>query len=115
MVAKSGDAQAERRILTGNSAMLPFTPDQTRWWPSRASIFRTRVALLALGLALSALAAWGQELLPTPTEQKPNAGPIDDSVRTFLGKHCAECHGKEKVKGNFRLNRLGPDFTDKTN
>jgi hypothetical protein len=37
------------------------------------------------------------------------------NVRPFLVRHCFGCHGPEKVKGNLRLDRLAPDFTDDAN
>jgi cytochrome c553 len=38
------------------------------------------------------------------------AGPAADAdrVRPILAKHCQECHGAEKPKGNFRLSELDP-------
>src|SRR5262249_52917984 len=33
--------------------------------------------------------------------------------RPFLSQHCLGCHGAEKPKGNVRLDKLAPDFTDK--
>jgi mono/diheme cytochrome c family protein len=36
--------------------------------------------------------------------------PYTDWVRPFLEKHCQECHGAEKPKGEFRIDRLAPDF-----
>src|SRR5437764_10764728 len=39
----------------------------------------------------------------------------DTRVRPFLARHCLECHGGEKPKGDLRLDRLGPDFADEAN
>src|SRR5262245_60164345 len=44
-----------------------------------------------------------------------DARPYEDQVRPFLARHCRECHGVEKPKGNFRLDRLTPDFADEAN
>jgi len=47
------------------------------------------------------------------------AGPAPDDrtyteqVRPFLAKHCLECHGTEKPKGDLRLDLLAPDFAVK--
>jgi hypothetical protein len=41
-----------------------------------------------------------------------NAKPYDEHIRPFLVRHCLGCHGGEKPKGNFRLDRLAPDFAD---
>jgi mono/diheme cytochrome c family protein len=35
-----------------------------------------------------------------------------EQVRAFFARHCFECHGVEKPKGDFRLDRLSPDFAD---
>ena len=37
---------------------------------------------------------------------------FDEQVRPFLAKYCHECHGIEKAKGDFRLDRLAPDSAD---
>src|SRR5262245_12279163 len=50
---------------------------------------------------------------PAPTKEKPNASAkqFADQVRPFLVRHCMECHGgKEKPKGDFRLDDLTEDF-----
>jgi mono/diheme cytochrome c family protein len=39
----------------------------------------------------------------------------DDGVRLFLARNCLECHTGEKPKGNFRVDQLVTDFTDKAN
>jgi mono/diheme cytochrome c family protein len=63
------------------------------------------VLLLGAALALSAL---------RPALAEPSAAkPLDDKARGFFAKHCQECHGTEKPKGNFRLDRLSGDFADK--
>src|SRR5262249_15651031 len=40
---------------------------------------------------------------------------FDEQVRPFFAKHCQECHGGEKVKGDFRIDKLSADFADKAN
>ena len=35
-----------------------------------------------------------------------------EPVRAFLTKHCLECHGAEKPKGKFRVDKLSADFGD---
>ncbi|MDX1944005.1 MAG: DUF1592 domain-containing protein [Pirellulaceae bacterium] len=47
------------------------------------------------------------------------AAPVDDDaryfgdqIRTFLAKHCSECHSGEKPKGNLRLDNLTANFAD---
>ena len=47
----------------------------------------------------------------TPSES-PEARQYDEQVRPFLARHCQECHGGEKPKGDFRLDRLTSDFHD---
>jgi len=41
----------------------------------------------------------------------PDAKGVDARVRPFLTRHCLECHGPEKPKGNFRVDQLDPSFT----
>lgn len=43
------------------------------------------------------------------------ADPFADQVRPFLVKHCLECHGTTKPKGDLRLDKLTPDFADQAN
>jgi mono/diheme cytochrome c family protein len=42
----------------------------------------------------------------------PAGRRYEEQVRPFLVRHCGECHGKERPKGDFRLDRLSPDFAD---
>ena len=44
--------------------------------------------------------------------REPDARHYDDQVRPFFVRHCVECHGGEKPKGNFRIDLLAPAFTD---
>jgi hypothetical protein len=39
----------------------------------------------------------------------------DDSTRSFLARHCLECHGPEKSKGDLRLDKLSLDFAEAGN
>jgi mono/diheme cytochrome c family protein len=63
---------------------------------------------LALILAAPFAAAAGAE----PVPPGPDARQYDEQVRPFLARHCLECHGTDKPKGKFRLDRLSPDFAD---
>jgi mono/diheme cytochrome c family protein len=60
---------------------------------------------LALACVLLALPLSGAEPAPKP----------DDPVRAFLTTHCRACHSGEKPKGDFDLDKLGPDFENPTN
>jgi mono/diheme cytochrome c family protein len=51
-------------------------------------------------------------LLADPGDRGPDAKHDDGQVRPILARHCLECHGVEKPKGDFRLDRLSPDFAD---
>lgn len=44
----------------------------------------------------------------------PNAKVYDSLVRTFLVKHCLDCHGEGAVKERLRLDRLSPEFSAKS-
>jgi hypothetical protein len=69
---------------------------------------RAGTVCLACAFALAATPLWGQE----PSRDAPDAKRYDDQVRPFLVRHCLECHGAEKPKGDLRLDRLSPDFAD---
>src|SRR5882672_10931817 len=49
------------------------------------------------------------------THREAVPGHSDDKVRLFLARHCQECHGGEKPKGDFRVDHLATDFADKAN
>src|ERR1700722_11889215 len=57
------------------------------------------LALLALPLAASA-------------DPGADAKLFDEQVRPFLARHCVECHGKEKPKGDFGVETLTANFAD---
>jgi hypothetical protein len=42
-----------------------------------------------------------------------SAKQYSEQVRPFLVRHCLECHGTEKPKGDLRLDKLAIDFADK--
>ncbi|MGH7223252.1 MAG: DUF1592 domain-containing protein, partial [Gemmataceae bacterium] len=42
----------------------------------------------------------------------PDAKTYEAQVRSFLARYCLQCHGTEKAKGDLRLDRLAPDFSD---
>jgi cytochrome c553 len=54
-------------------------------------------------------------LSAAPGDRRADAKSSADSIRPFLVRHCLECHGTEKPKGDFRLDRLAPDFADGAN
>src|SRR5262245_58214871 len=75
---------------------------------------RAPEVLLACAFALVTLPVPGQESSRrAPGERGPDAGRYADQVRPFLVRHCLGCHGGEKPKGDFRLDRLAPDFADR--
>jgi mono/diheme cytochrome c family protein len=69
--------------------------------------FRHLSALCALLVILGPARA-------APTEPAADAKPFEEQFRPLLVKHCQGCHGGEKPKGDFRLDRLSADFADKT-
>jgi mono/diheme cytochrome c family protein len=74
---------------------------------------RALTATFVSALALLGLLVSGHHLLvATPGDNGSDARRYDDQVRPFLARHCQECHGGEKPKGDFRLDRLTPDFAD---
>jgi mono/diheme cytochrome c family protein len=66
---------------------------------------------LIAGLVLCGLLAIG----PTARTADPTPKTLDDPAGAFLKQHCQVCHAGEKPKGNFRLDSLTQDFTDKAN
>jgi cytochrome c553 len=62
------------------------------------------LALGSLGNGTNARADSGSE-----------AKPLDEPIRSFLAKYCADCHGAEKPKRNLRVDRLSADFANKAN
>jgi mono/diheme cytochrome c family protein len=62
--------------------------------------------------ALAALAFIGT----APARQvQHTAEPAETAIRPILDRHCLECHGTEKTKGKFRIDRLTADFADVNN
>jgi mono/diheme cytochrome c family protein len=47
-----------------------------------------------------------------PGGQPAETKPADATLKALLTKHCFECHGIDKPKGNLRLDRLAQDFSD---
>jgi len=54
---------------------------------------------------------WLLLLGSVPTEARQEAGSFEETVRPILARHCYECHGPQKSKGDLRLDRLGTDFS----
>jgi mono/diheme cytochrome c family protein len=71
-----------------------------------------RVVLLATALAMAEVPVSGRELLTPPAASKTATRPATEQVRAFLNQHCLECHGAEKPKGKFRVDKLSADFRD---
>jgi hypothetical protein len=45
-----------------------------------------------------------------PPRQTPGAREFEERIMPFLARHCRECHGTTKPKGDFRVDVLGPDL-----
>jgi mono/diheme cytochrome c family protein len=71
----------------------------------------TAAGLLVAAIGLGVLVATGTPARPAGPEPKST----DDPTSTFLARHCQACHSGEKPKGNFRIDRLTPDFADRAN
>ena len=69
-----------------------------------------RGCAVAASLVL-AVAQAGEVFAQTTPEKVPGGG---GQVRPFLARHCLECHGAEKSKGDLRLDRLSLDFADES-
>ena len=70
-----------------------------------------KAVLLAVPLLLLALSHARSAAEPP----LPVAPKLDEPVRAFLTTHCQECHSGEKPKGDFGLEKLGPDFDNTAN
>ncbi|HEY7424832.1 MAG TPA: DUF1592 domain-containing protein, partial [Gemmataceae bacterium] len=71
-----------------------------------------KAILLAVPLLLLTLPSARSRAEPPPEAvQKLD----DDPFRTFLTKHCQQCHSGKKPKGDFNLNNLAPDFDNAAN
>ncbi len=69
------------------------------------------MCVLTAGLVLAGLGVVG----PAPRVCGADAQPADDPARAFFARHCQSCHTGPKPRGNFRVDRLAPDFIDKAN
>lgn len=78
------------------------------------SLWRWRLVSLALLMALARVTAAGDESIGPPLALSDNQ-TYHKEIQPFLVRHCLECHGGEKPKGDFRLDRLAPDFADAAN
>src|SRR5437899_188721 len=65
-------------------------------------------SVLTLACAVVALLA----VVPASPGETQDAATrqYNEQIRPFLARHCLECHGTEKPKGDLRLDRLSPDF-----
>lgn len=79
-----------------------LTPKHTR---------KGRIPWIGLLTVISSLSAIGH----TPQIRAADAKPADDPIQLFFAQHCRSCHSGAKPKGDFRLDSLSPDFSDKAN
>jgi len=77
--------------------------------------FRNSMRFLQLTLAIALLLTVNAAGAGPEAKTGPDARHYDEQVRPFLVRHCQECHGGEKPKGDFRLGQLSPDFTGQAN
>ena len=45
----------------------------------------------------------------------PGGKPSNDAARLLLSQHCQKCHSGPKPKGDFQIESLSPDFSDRKN
>ncbi len=64
------------------------------------------VSLALLGVAVVAE--------PPATSPAGDSKHFVDKIQPLLARHCQNCHGPDKPKGNLRLDRLTPNFADAT-
>src|SRR5436190_23699401 len=71
----------------------------------------TWMSVLIAGIVFGSLGA-----IPSATQAAgSDAKPSDDPARLFFAQHCQGCHAGKKPKGDFRLESLSQDFTEKGN
>src|SRR5262245_33331332 len=99
------DAVTRRMPPNLPARRISSPPDTTRRGRCDAMNATRLTALLFLAIGARTIA----------TADPPPAKPADEPVRAFLATHCASCHGGEKPKRDFRVDRLVGDFTDKAN
>jgi mono/diheme cytochrome c family protein len=70
---------------------------------------RAMTLVLGLGLSILPSSAFAQE-----TAHKAEKVYFESKIRPLLVTHCYRCHSKdaEKLKGDFRMDRLSPEFAD---
>ncbi len=61
--------------------------------------------IVAAALVLAASAVAGND-------RPGDADRLGEQVRALLVRYCSECHGAEKPKGDFRIDRLSADFAN---
>ncbi len=107
-MSRTAEIRAVSRSLPEDQKSGSTRPDicECRAWVSRQSGLAWMCATAALW--------WG---LPSPAlgEGGVDGKPYDEQVRPFLVRHCLECHGVEKPKGDLRLDRLSSDFAVEAN
>ena len=59
------------------------------------------------------LSATGAPAKAGPPGESLEARQYEEQVRPFLAQHCQACHGGDKPKGDFRLDRLTAEFDGK--
>lgn len=65
-----------------------------------------RLRILSLGLA----AGWATAAVPPPVEPAIASPGLEQTVRPFFARHCTDCHGAEKQKGDLRVDMLALDY-----
>ena len=90
---------------------------------AKCRVVRTIAAIAFLGLRAASVFAAEMPRTPPATanpaeaaidqsEERAGRKQFEEQVRPFLARHCLECHGAEKPKGDLRLDALTPDFAD---
>ncbi|MBC7854922.1 MAG: c-type cytochrome, partial [Pirellulaceae bacterium] len=64
-----------------------------------------------MGLAFSSLVAFKSNALIASAEDKPS----NPATQQLFTHHCQKCHSGTKPKGEFNIESLSQDFTDKKN
>jgi hypothetical protein len=79
------------------------------------SFLHTSLAAVSLLAALLGLAGSPNAARAASGDEGPNVKHYEEHIRPLLVKHCLGCHGGEKPKADFRIDRLSADLADKAN
>jgi mono/diheme cytochrome c family protein len=61
-------------------------------------------------LGLGFVAGWASAAVPLSTGPVTASAGLEQTVRPFFARHCNDCHGEKKQKGDLRVDNLALDY-----